>query len=406
MSITRTVVRFSSVCAAVALVTVAALQPAPVADAAASRRFAPAGKTADDPASRIAGLTALVSSREAARTEAVLRRDVVANRLADTHRAENAALARADLLGRAAVTAESSYRKARAQVGALAAAYYRDAGNPRAIVRLLESRSAAEFGYRQKIVSTVGDRQTRIVKRALHTRDAARRAARNAGNETRRLHSLVASLQAEIPRRDARVDELQTGLSRARYWLARWESIAGGVNTPIMSHSVLGPSELAEWFTATRRRGARITVSMSELARAFIEEGQGAQVRGDIAFAQSILETASFYFPDGGQLTPVDNNFAGINACDSCPTGSAFPDARTGVRAQMQLLRVYADANFTLASLNPPAVDPRIEHHFLKGRVPTWNGLTHTWATADRYGDRILEIYAQILGWLADRANI
>ena len=38
--------------------------------------------------------------------------------------------------------------------------------------------------------------------------------------------------------------------------------------------------------------------------------------------------------------------------------------------------------------------------------MPTWNGLTHTWATADAYGDRILQIYAQMLGWLTDRADI
>ncbi len=50
---------------------------------------------------------------------------------------------------------------------------------------------------------------------------------------------------------------------------------------------------------------------VAQLAQFYIEEGEAAQVRGDIAFAQSILETGSFSFPDGGQLTPTDNNFAG-----------------------------------------------------------------------------------------------
>ena len=53
---------------------------------------------------------------------------------------------------------------------------------------------------------------------------------------------------------------------------------------------------------------------MLELAQDYIDEGTAAGVRGDIAFAQSILETGSFYFPDGGQLTPQDNNFAGMDA--------------------------------------------------------------------------------------------
>jgi Mannosyl-glycoprotein endo-beta-N-acetylglucosaminidase. len=406
MSITGSVRRTLCFSAVFALVMTVAVQPVPLAAAVPARPKAPSPTTSNDPTARIASLSALVTGRETARAAEQGRRDLAVRRLAETHLAENAALARADLLGRAAITAQADYRAARAQVAELAGAYYRNAGSPTVLLRLLQSRSAAEYGYRQKIVSVVGDHQTQIVKRARRAREAAARAARDAGHETQRLHALVATFEEEIPSRNARIDDLQVGVSRARYWLARWESIVGGVNTPIMSRSILGPNELAEWFVATRHRGARITVSMDELARDFIEEGQAAQVRGDIAFAQSILETASFYFPDGGQLTPTDNNFAGINACDSCPTGSAFPDARIGVRAQMQLLRVYADANLTNAQLNPPAVDPRLDQHFLKGQVPTWNGLTHTWATANAYGDRILEIYEQILGWLTDRAEI
>ena len=156
-----------------------------------------------------------------------------------------------------------------------------------------------------------------------------------------------------------------------------------------MSRSILSPSEMAAWFEGTHRR-ARITVPILTLAQDYIDEGAAAGVRGDIAFAQSILETGSFYFPDGGQLTPQDNNFAGMDACDSCAHGRAFPDARTGVRAQVQQLRVYADPTVTNASFNPPPVVANLDQHSLKGRVPTWNGLTHTWATADAYGDRIL----------------
>src|SRR4029079_18158948 len=185
----------------------------------------------------------------------------------------------------------------------------------------------------------------------------------------------------------------------------RWQSVAAGVNTPIMSRSILSPSEMVAWFEGTHRK-ARITVSMLELAQDYVDEGTAIGVRGDIAFAQSILETGSFYFPDGGQLTPQDNNFAGINACDSCPHGSPFPDARTGVRAQLQLLRVYSDPNFSSAKLPAPPVLSGLDSHFLKGRVPTWNALTHTWATADAYGDRILQIYEQMLARLTEHTDI
>ncbi len=82
-----------------------------------------------------------------------------------------------------------------------------------------------------------------------------------------------------------------------------------------------------------------------------------------------------------------------MGACDSCNGGNRFPDARTGVRAQLQQLRVYADPNLTNAALNPPAVNPKLDRHHLKGKVTTWAGLTGTWATARTYGDRILAIY-------------
>jgi hypothetical protein len=72
----------------------------------------------------------------------------------------------------------------------------------------------------------------------------------------------------------------------------------------------------------------------------------------------------------------------------------------------MQQLRAYADPSLRASDFNPPAVNPKVDKNPFKGRVPTWNGLTHSWATADAYGDRILEIYEQILGWLTDRADV
>ena len=394
----------SCVAATVAMTFVVNIPSVPAASS--TRRRAPVPVTTNTPLGRIAQLSTLVSNREGEQITEQGRRDLASQRLIATHLAENAALAQADLLGRIAIDTQSAYRAARARVGALASAYYRDAGDPTALLRMLQSRSAVEYGYRQKMVATVGEREARVVKAADRTRRQAADAAKNAGNETERLHGVIQDLEAEIPKREARIADLQVGVSRARYWLARWQSIGSGVDTPIMSRSILGPDELTQWFLATRRRGARITVPMSELARAYIEEGQAAQVRGDIAFAQSILETASFYFPDGGQLNPTDNNFAGMDACDSCPHGTPFPDARIGVRAQMQQLRVYADAGLTNSQLTPAAVNSKLDQHHLKGKVTTWNGLTHTWATADAYGDRILEIYEQILGWLTDRAQI
>ena len=71
---------------------------------------------------------------------------------------------------------------------------------------------------------------------------------------------------------------------------------------------------------------------LQQLAQMYVTEGNRYNVRGDIAFAQSIVETAWFYYPDYGQVRPTDNNFAGIGACDSCGTGFGFASALNGVR--------------------------------------------------------------------------
>jgi hypothetical protein len=410
MSITRTVVRPRWFVALVAAVAVLASVVAPGTGARAatfpSRSHAlPARAPNDDPAARIASLGALVGQRQRVADAAQARRDQTAADLARAQLAENAALARADMLARAAADAERRYQAARERAGEVAAAVYRNHGNAHALTRLLDSDSPAEYGYHQEIARAAGDVQVKVVQQAIVTRRIAQRLAEEADREKLRYHGLVVSLQGALPDRDRDVARAQSVVARARFWLARWQSIAGGVNTPIMSRSVLSGSEMAAWFEGTHRR-ARITVPIAELAEDYVEEGDATLVRGDIAFAQSILETGSFYFPDGGQLAPQDNNFAGINACDSCAHGTPFPDARTGVLAQMQLLRVYADPNFSSASLQPAAVLKNLDRHPLKGRVTTWNGLTHTWATADAYGDRILSIYAQMLGWLTDHAQI
>jgi hypothetical protein len=128
----------------------------------------------------------------------------------------------------------------------------------------------------------------------------------------------------------------------------------------------------------------------------YLDEGARTGVRGDVAFAQSILETAGFANP-GSAAT--DNNFAGIGWCDTCAHGYDFPDARTGVRAQLQLLRTYVDPFF-------PADDPGYKDPILlpgtlnlgfRGKVQTWWDLWGTWATGALYGQRVYDIYEKMV---------
>jgi hypothetical protein len=160
---------------------------------------------------------------------------------------------------------------------------------------------------------------------------------------------------------------------------------------------VLTADELAGWFASTGHT-ARLTVPLPQLAGFYGGVSAVDNVRADIAFAQAILETGYFYFPAGGQLTPADNNFAGIGACDSCAHGWSFPDAQTGVAAQLQLLHQYATRD--------PIPGPLPGLVSVAGCCQTWMALSGVWATGPGYGYHILSIYQKMLDWaLARRAT-
>jgi hypothetical protein len=158
--------------------------------------------------------------------------------------------------------------------------------------------------------------------------------------------------------------------------------------------SVLTAGELAGWFASTGHQ-TNVGVPMEELATDYIDAGQNEGVESDVAFAQSVIETGYFAFPAGGQLVGTDNNFAGIGACDSCTHGWTFPDARTGVAAQIQLLHAYASP--------APVATPLVGKVFVAGCCRTWMALTGVWATAPTYGFVVLSLYRQMLDWALPR---
>jgi hypothetical protein len=157
--------------------------------------------------------------------------------------------------------------------------------------------------------------------------------------------------------------------------------------------SLLGPSRLtAAQLAALVRDGhhPRITVSIDELAQIYVEEGNALGVRADMAWAQSIVETGWFGFR-GSMVQPDDNNFSGLGACDSCSRGRLYASARLGVRAQMQLLRGYADPH-------PPHGYSMYPPKSYRGIAPTWwqMGNGH-WATSTRYASAVISMYGRML---------
>lgn len=177
---------------------------------------------------------------------------------------------------------------------------------------------------------------------------------------------------------------------------------------PIMGSARLTAAQLVAWFQGRypRPSGAfAATVPVEVLGEYYIEEGVAEGVTGDIAFIQSIVETGWFRF--NGLVPASTNNFAGIGATGSNPGPAPFADARTGVRAQIQHLRAYADAGaFTCTAppLHNPCVDPRFDLVVPKGRAPLWNHLGNgNWAAASTYGSSILLLYDEALAFNTTR---
>ena len=155
--------------------------------------------------------------------------------------------------------------------------------------------------------------------------------------------------------------------------------------------SILGPStltvtELRAWWTGTGRgQPARLRIAIDDLIALYISEGDTEGVRGDMAFAQAVLETGYFTNSD----TAI-NNYAGIAHYDGTASGSGFRDPIIGVRAQIQLLKKYALGND--APLANPDVAPRAG-----ASATTWGGLAGTWASAPTYWTSLSSVYEAML---------
>jgi hypothetical protein len=196
---------------------------------------------------------------------------------------------------------------------------------------------------------------------------------------------------------------------------ARGPTVPSTPAPPAGAVAIMGPArltaaQLVTWFNGRQPRPAgtvAATMPVDALARIFLEEGAAEGVAGDVAFVQSIVETGWFRFT--GTVPASANNFAGIGALDAGTAGARFPDARTGVRAQIQHLRAYADptaATCTVPPLRHPCADPRFHLVTPKGRAPTWNQLGNgNWATNPTYARSILTLYAEALAFIgASRA--
>jgi hypothetical protein len=212
-----------------------------------------------------------------------------------------------------------------------------------------------------------------------------------------RLHAAERVLAGAVARRgqaQAARDEAQVAFGEATKAVsdARRLTNARDVSPTVMGDAVLTAGDIVGWYKSKGVVGYVAGVDIQTLAGYYLDEGKAEQVRGDVAFAQSIVETGAFTSP----LT-AHNNYAGIGACDSCATGYDFASPLAGVRAQAQLLHAYADKSLRVATLAHPAVGSNPDHLTVRGCCPTWNKLTGTWATDPNYGPKLMTVYLSML---------
>ena len=135
------------------------------------------------------------------------------------------------------------------------------------------------------------------------------------------------------------------------------------------------------------------------LAPTFVEEAKKWGVRGDIAFCQTILETGWFWKNDTVfDVKPEQNNFAGLGATGGGVPGDSFPDAVTGIRAQLQDLALRCDVKIAkedmLSAYARKVYDILVGYHFTM-----WKQLAGTWAADTTYWTQIQMIMADYNKW-------
>lgn len=173
-------------------------------------------------------------------------------------------------------------------------------------------------------------------------------------------------------------------------------SVAAGGGTDIMGKAVASVEQMRGYL---RSVNASVAPAVLDMVPLYLSEGAAEGVRGDIAFAQSCLETGNFGF-SGSAVSLDQNNFCGMGVISNGMKGNSFGSPLLGIRAQVQHLKAYA----CMEALVNACVDPRFKY-VERGSAPyvEWLGMRENphgkgWAAGAGYGGKILSILNKIVG--------
>ncbi len=186
---------------------------------------------------------------------------------------------------------------------------------------------------------------------------------------------------------------------------ARLSSSAGQTATPdedttgytrIMGSAVATAAQMQAYIRSVNSGVAQSVLDMIPL---YLSEGAAEGVRGDVAFAQSCLETGNFKFT-GSAVTLAQNNFCGMGVTGNGMTGNSFDTPQIGIRAQIQHLKAYGSTE----AVKNAIVDPRFAYvtrgcaEYVEYLGQQENPQGKGWAAGAGYGAKVLVILKKIIG--------
>ena len=164
--------------------------------------------------------------------------------------------------------------------------------------------------------------------------------------------------------------------------------------TKIASKPVATAEQMIAYIKSKKQNVAQSVIDMIPL---YLSEGEIEGIAGDIAFAQSCLETGNFWFA-GSNVTLDQNNFCGMGVTSGNKKGNSFETPQIGIRAQIQHLKAYANTE----PLVNECVDPRFRY-VKRGcaEYVEWLGIQENpsgkgWAAGAGYGNKILRILKNV----------
>ena len=194
----------------------------------------------------------------------------------------------------------------------------------------------------------------------------------------------------------ARMGDLAAKVTAA---LGGSETANTGGYTKIMGTAAATAAQMRTYIKTVNPSVAQSVIDMIPL---YLSEGKTEGVRGDIAFAQSCLETGNFGFSDSA-VTLDQNNFCGMGVTANGMKGNSFDTPQMGIRAQIQHLKAYASKD----ALKNALVDPRFRYvtrgcsEYVEWLGQQENPAGKGWAAGAGYGSKILAILKKVVGTVA-----